>query len=150
MQIIRKVKVKLLPIEKENQLLLKSDRRCLCYKDGELFNRYTNQSYELYFVSNGKFVEGDVRICYLTNMISQITDVRVQCGLNDGILYEKLVATACKPVEIIVIPKGFKSGVGALSHKYQIVYPFIPSQFVQEYVEAYNKGTEINELVISM
>lgn len=62
---------------------------------------------------------------------------------------KKIIATTNKSLTIDIIPSsGFKSGVGALSHKQTINLPQPSQSFIEKYVEEYNKGNIIIEVMV--
>jgi hypothetical protein len=61
---------------------------------------------------------------------------------------KKIIATTDYSLGIDVIPRGFKSGVGALSHKRTINLPEPSQYFLEEFVGEFNEGNLIKEVMV--
>lgn len=102
----------------------------------------------LYILSDEKIKTSDWAYCNLTKTVKQIIDVRVQCGNNDGFPFKKIIATTDRSLTTLFIPTGFKSGIGALAHSIQVPLPQPSQQFIEKYVEEYNKGNIITDVMV--
>lgn len=130
---LKRSQVVMLPTKEKAKLYL--------YKDVELVhavrehsegnNTYKNQ--HIYFLSNDEIKEGDWYHNSIDNSIKQASDwIYVSTC-------KKIIATTDESLKII--PKGFKSGVGALSHAYRLPQP--SQYFLHLYYTIYNTGKPI-------
>ena len=148
----KKVNVAMLPTNekaKAGQLVINKE------VSNELFIAWIDAQrslgYHLYILSDEEIKEGDW--FYFTNDNGENYYIHqcVKSSLNSILKNKsakKIIATNDKSLTIDIIPSGFKSGVGALSHKQNINLPKIPQSFIEHFISEYNKGNIITEVMV--
>lgn len=136
-----KRQVVMLPTEKASTVKL-SEKNGLDYSPAMMFlkeKEWVNQY--IYILSDEKIENCWFVDIYINKVYHSSTHVP-----NENC--KKIIATTDKYLTTLFIPTGFKSGVGALSHSKQIPLPQPSQQFIEKYVEEYNKGNIITDVMV--
>ena len=132
---LKKCKIVMLPTNQKTKYLM-------VYSDVEktkgklILNGLKNDEYKeyqnIYIISDNKIKEGDYCYSYKMNKIVKSTcDVSREANKNIG-FWEKVIATTDK----------------TLSQTNRTEIPQPSKQFIQKYIEEYNKGREIKEVLV--
>jgi len=144
----KKIEVVMLPTEK-SKIAINKILNCISHYNRliEISTDYKPQ--HLYFVSSEPIKEGDWVADFRLDgriLVSKWTED----DNIDGFFFDPkvIIATTDESLTNEIIPTGFKSGVGAISHKYNKSLPSPSPQFIDKYIEEYNKGNVIKEVMV--
>lgn len=144
MEQFKRAKVIMLPTDKESKLYINNSNRLVTILTSNI-NLTLKPIYQhLYIISDDEIKDDDWK--YDDTFHKEITQVK---NINSVSKYDKkIITTTDTSLTITIIPTGFKSGVGALSHSKQINLPQPSQQFIERYIESYNKGEVITDVLV--
>ena len=110
---------------------------------GERTTQLNQSPQHIYLLSEEKIEVGDWYYCSDDSFggLGQHTNQSHRCSNC-----KKIIASTDKSLSIDIIPTGFKSGVGALSHKQTKPLLQIPQSFIKYFITEFNKGHIIDKV----
>lgn len=114
-------------------------------------------SQHLYILSNEEIKVNDWIYDTINKIVYQVGSImnnniicpkcQFTCHKNNA---KKIIATTDSFLKQLIIPTGFKSGIGALSHSKEIELPQPSKEFIKAYIESYNKGEVIEDVLVEL
>lgn len=127
--------VVIIPIEQDNNLLITDRLYLTTDENGNLYNPFKNQSYNLYILSDDKIKENDFIYCTKENRI-----IKNQYHSNVPITYKKIIGTTDDRLKYGPYPELREDSY------YNLPQP--TDEFVKYYIEQYNKGNIITKVMV--
>lgn len=111
---------------------------------GERTTQLNQSPQHIYLLSEEKIEVGDWVYSIRDRWIKQC--VNPMPVFEQALNCKKIIASTDKSLSIDIIPTGFKSGVGALSHKQTKPLLQIPQSFIKYFITEFNKGNVIDKV----
>ena len=146
MSMLKKCKVVMLPTNKPSKLgdLATYQGKSLAkvIKEGVNLKNTTVQFWNLYIISDDEIKKGDYIYCTITNGI-EIAKYNHDYLIRD---WKKVIATTDTTLKITISPYLFPEGGACQSRDFLLPQP--SQQFIEEFIEEYNKGNTIKDILV--